>query len=197
MTKMTTGHEVGRGDWFETQTGRQFFILDPRPEDVRVEDVAQALGHKARFGGFYDEHVNFYSVAEHCLLMTEYALKKRGASPHEALRVLLHDASEAYTGDMLAPVKRSIPGFKEIEDRVERVVMPALGVPPGKCDLARELDERICVTERQQALKPSGNYWRNDNVEPLDVVLRFWGPNKARDIFLLTYYELKGRTNHE
>lgn len=179
-----------RGDWFETTTGKQFYILDPRAEDVDIWDVATALGRKARFNGHYRDEVSFYSVAEHCCLMTNYAINQRGASAYEALRVLLHDAAEAYTGDVVRPVKRSIPAFKEIEDLVERTVLPALGVPADMSPLTRELDERILRAERLQALKPSGFMWGNDDVEPLEVSLRFWSPNKARDIFHNLYIEL-------
>jgi uncharacterized protein len=40
-----------RGPWFQTFTGRAFFPLNPRPEDVVLEDIAHHLANICRFGG--------------------------------------------------------------------------------------------------------------------------------------------------
>src|SRR4051812_20612492 len=99
---MTTVRERDwlRGDWMQTYTGRAFWPLDAQPEDVDPLDIAAALSMLCRYGG----HVSrFYSVAEHCLLMSE------AVAPEHALWALLHDATEAYMGDMVRPLKRQMP----------------------------------------------------------------------------------------
>lgn len=59
---------VSRGDWMQTYTGRRFYPLDPRPDEIDPEDIAHALSLLCRYGGHVDR---FYSVAEHCVLMSE------------------------------------------------------------------------------------------------------------------------------
>jgi hypothetical protein len=87
-----------RGDWMQTFTGRAFYPLDPRPEDIDPVDIAHALSLICRYGGHSSR---FYSVAEHCVLMSH------AVAPEHALWALLHDATEAYLGDMIRPLKRS------------------------------------------------------------------------------------------
>lgn len=83
--------------WIQTYTGRRFWPLDPRPEDVCIEDIAHALALKTRYTG----HTRIpYSVAEHCVRCS------RIVSPAFALPALLHDAAEAYLPDLAAPIKR-------------------------------------------------------------------------------------------
>src|ERR1700683_336889 len=100
-----------RGAWIVTFSGRRFYVLDPRPSDVRIEDIAHSLSLQCRFNG----HVkNFYSVAQHSVLVSERC------DPADALYGLLHDASEAYIGDMSAPLKHTdeMTAFRDAERHV-------------------------------------------------------------------------------
>jgi hypothetical protein len=109
-----------RGDWMQTFTGLQFYPLSPRPEDVEPSDIAHALGMLCRYNGHVDA---FYSVAEHCVLMSH------AVSPENALAALLHDATEAYVGDMIRPLKRSMPDYVAVEDRVMVAIARRFGLP--------------------------------------------------------------------
>lgn len=117
---------------FTTYSGVQFNLCAPTVEMVRLEDIAHALSHTNRYGG----HLPFaYSVAQHSVHVMECALKslQRSATPEEATiaaRVaLLHDAHEAYCGDVISPLKDMLPGFAEIEDRIQHAVWCHFGVP--------------------------------------------------------------------
>lgn len=66
-----------RGDFICTYTGRKFYPLDPRPEDVCIEDIAHALALVNRFGG----HTRVpYSVAQHSVLCCQNAPEGSTAS---------------------------------------------------------------------------------------------------------------------
>ena len=87
-----------KGDWIQTFTGRAFYVLDPRPEDVDIEDIAHALSMQCRFAGHCRE---FYSVAQHSVTASWLV------PPEDALWGLLHDAAEAYVVDLPRPIKRA------------------------------------------------------------------------------------------
>lgn len=92
-----------KGDWIQTYTGRQFWPLDPKPEEVCIEDIAHALSQQCRYAG---HTIRFYSVAQHSV---EIALRVPRAA---ALWGLLHDAAEAYLVDLPRPVKYLMPAYK-------------------------------------------------------------------------------------
>ncbi len=82
-----------------TYTGLEFDYDDFKPDDIDIRDIAHSLSHLCRFCG----HTNiFYSVAQHCLLVSE----KIPGGPEVKLAALLHDASEAYVGDLPGPLKK-------------------------------------------------------------------------------------------
>ena len=98
-----------RGDWGQTVSGRRFYPLDPRPEDISIEDIAHALSHICRFGG---HTCGFYSVAQHSLhvvALVHDGFSDRVMQPacvrETLLWALFHDAPEAYIGDMIRPLK--------------------------------------------------------------------------------------------
>jgi hypothetical protein len=171
-----------KGDWKQTVSGRQFWPLDPRPNEVFIEDIAHALAMQCRFGGHC---LRFYSVAEHSVLLS------RSAEPSLKLWALMHDAAEAYVIDVPRPLKRSLPGYKEAEDAVMRAICVRfklhLGMPPA----VKRLDERILSDEQQQNMAPAPHPW-SDMREPLGVTLQFWSPERARREFLSEFERLMG-----
>jgi hypothetical protein len=110
-----------KGNWFQTVSGRRFYVLDIRPEDIVIEDIAHALAMKCRFGGHCSA---FFSVAEHSVAVS------RMCGREDALAGLLHDAAEAYTADLPAPVKRmpEFVAFTELERRVMAAIFERFGV---------------------------------------------------------------------
>lgn len=94
----------------QTQTG-YFDIARPWKYNYSIEEIAHSLSNLCRFTG---QTSRFYSVLEHSLLVWELAGGCRTA--------LLHDASEAYVGDVASPLKRIIPAYKVIEDNVQEAI---------------------------------------------------------------------------
>lgn len=112
-----------KGDWLQTYSGRRFYPADPRPEDVSIVDIAHGLAHICRFGG---QSMQFYSVAEHSVFVSEL-LTYRGFPWEVAMLGLLHDAHEAYTGDMIRPITRSVDlgDYGAMCDRIQGVITGA------------------------------------------------------------------------
>lgn len=117
-----------------TYTGQGFDPLNPRAEDVRIEDIAQALACTCRFGGHTPR---FYSVAQHALHVSELVLAHTKSIP-AALLALHHDSAEAYVGDICRPLKNSLVfhadhaplSFDYVETNVLIVIHTALGITP-------------------------------------------------------------------
>lgn len=170
-----------RGDWMQTHTGRRFYPLDPRPEDIDREDIAHALSLLCRYGG----HVSrFYSVAEHCVLMSW------AVAPEHALAALLHDATEAYVVDVPRPLKRQLAGYREIEERVWYAVAVHFGIELALPDEVKEADNRILITERN-ALMPAAERWGiDDEVTALPLVIDGWEPQEAERFYRVRLEEL-------
>lgn len=173
-----------RGDWMQTYTGGRFYPMDPRPEDIRPEDIAHALSLICRYGG----HVQrFYSVAEHCLLVSK-------AVPAElALWGLLHDATEAYVGDMVRPLKVSMPEYRAAEDRVMEAVAERFGlhtaVMPAEVKAA---DNRVLLDERAAVMRPTSDDWQHGDLQPLGCTVHAYRPEVAEQLYLGVLWSLLG-----
>lgn len=166
-----TEESWSRGDWMQTYTGRQFYPLDPRPEDVDERDIAHSLAMQCRYGGHVDR---FYSVAEHCVLMAGTF-----KDPTLALWALLHDATEAYVVDVPRPVKRNLVGYREIEDRVMDAIAARFGLVGDIPAEVHDADNRILLTERDALMKPAAAPWAVEHLGALPVEIHAWPSNLA------------------
>lgn len=171
-----------RGDWMQTYTGKRFYPLDPRPDEIDPADIAHALSLLCRYGGHVDR---FYSVAEHCVLMS------RAVAPEHALAALLHDATEAYVCDVPRPLKRQLAGYAEIEQRVWWAIAVRFGLDLELPADVKDADNRILINERA-ALMPRAEQWWVDTagLEPLVVEIQGWDPRKAELLYLGRLREL-------
>ena len=109
--------------WMQTYSGIKFDPLRPTPEMVVIEDIAHALSMQCRFNG----HVTpFYSVAQHSVHVAAHL----ELPPRGRLQGLLHDAPEAYVGDMVRPLKNAMPIFKRIEEGVWLAICERFDINP-------------------------------------------------------------------
>jgi hypothetical protein len=122
-----------KGTWVLTFTGRRVHLLDPDPESITLGDVARALALQNRFCGHTYEPM---SVAKHSVAVSELAAAYARAAgmadeyvESVAIQGLLHDATEAYTGDCVAPLKRLLPAFGDIESAVWETMARKWRVP--------------------------------------------------------------------
>ncbi|MBR1170516.1 phosphohydrolase [Bradyrhizobium liaoningense] len=163
--------------------GRQFWPMDPRPDEVFIDDIAHALSMLCRFGGHC---LRFYSVAEHCVLMS------RAAPPPFKMWALLHDATEAYLVDVPRPLKPFLLGYGDAEDKIMRAISFRFNLHLGMPEIVKQLDRAILMDERLQNMTGTSFAWSTDD-EPLGVQLQFWSPERARAEFLSTFEQLGGR----
>lgn len=175
-----------------TYTGKVFNFLNPKPEMVCIEDIAHSLANLCRYTG----HVRkFYSVGEHSILM---ALSDK--CPGDSMSKLLHDAAEAYIGDMASPWKRllnialdcdDVLSLKEYEPIVLKVISEALGVPINITAEVKTSDMIMLATEVRD-LMPSNDVW-GDLPEPLEERIPWWKPAYVEQHFLNIYSQLKAQ----
>ena len=176
--------------WIQTHSGIAFDVLDPDPEAVCIEDIATALGKLCRFNG---HTTRFYSVAEHSVHMS-YVLEGDGL----ALEGLLHDAAEAYVGDVARPLKEQLDGFAEIEGRVLDAVAEAFGLSFAFEQQAavKEADLRMLATERDQLLVPCERPWQSiEGVASYRRPLGGWTPEQASATFLHRFSHITNDTD--
>lgn len=98
----------------QTFSGRKVDLEHPQPDDIRIEDIAHALSLICRYGGHCKD---FYSVAEHSLLVERVVQDKMCDYKPLNMAGLLHDAAEAYLGDMITPLKQIITRELYLEGR--------------------------------------------------------------------------------
>ena len=105
-------------DYITTYGGTHFYPLEPKAEDIHIEDIAHALSLLCRGNG----HVkHFFSVGQHCVNCALEAMA-RGYGKRVCLACLLHDASEAYLSDVPRPFKKTLPSYKKLEDQFLEIV---------------------------------------------------------------------------
>jgi hypothetical protein len=165
--------------------------FDPDPEQLDAGDIARALANQCRFGG----HARvFYSVAQHSVIVSEL-VGQRGGGVEDAFAALMHDATEAYLGDMPHPLKhRSALGaaFKEAEDHLEQVIRERFGIKADVPQIKR-VDRALLATERRAFSGESWHWPELEGVEPLDLELVAWPPDEAAAAFARRYAELDAR----
>jgi hypothetical protein len=159
-----------------TWTYREFDIFNPKSWVFDINDIAQALSHQCRFNG----HVDFYSVAEHCVRVSEI-LEAEKCVVNTQLMGLLHDGAEAYLGDVPGPWKKhvSINGrpVEEVEKEMELKMFEQLHIEYSDFawDLVKKADKAAYLEEADARPAPG----------------KGWDPIKAKYEFIKRYHQLK------
>lgn len=174
-------HGIGPG--IQVRSGGWLWFLDPRPEDIVLSDIAGALSKLCRYTGHTTE---FYSVAQHSVMASKLVPKRL------ALAALLHDAAEAYIGDVSRPLKTlfetKAPGvLREIENRIHSAVNEAFGIRLNASDksIIKAADNVALATEKRDLL-PGDTIWPG-MPEPLEQQIEPLEPHKAEAQFMRRY----------
>jgi len=179
--------EERKGDWLQTSSGIAFWPLDPRPEEVEIQDIAHALSNMCRYGGHCRE---FYSVAQHSVLVSQ------ALSPEYKLWGLLHDAGEAYVVDIPRPLKRFLTNYAEIEKGVMNAVCDKFDMARKMPDEVKRVDNAILADEMPQLMKSPPRPW-NLIEPPLGITIRPWTSAEANIRFLSEFRMLTGILQHQ
>lgn len=170
--------------------GGDFFdLLHPEENDYDINIIAHALARINRYTGhFITEN---YSVAEHSVLVS------RAVDPKYAMEGLLHDASEAFTGDVSSPLKRLLPDYRKIEDAIQAEIAKRFDlVYPFPKDV-HEADKRLYWNERATVAPGNDKLWHQHLRKSTKVVPEGWSPNKAKVEFLKRFEELSNERNEQ
>lgn len=125
-----------------TFTGRMD-PLDPIADEINIADIAHALSRQCRYNGHC---AGFLSVARHCIWVMDY-LAGEGHGASIQLAGLLHDAAEAYVGDMVRPLKLTpeMKAFRDADQKVDAVIAEKFGIPHPMCEPVAEADRYVLV----------------------------------------------------
>ena len=173
-------------DWIQTSTGRAVWLNPPYAGSLNIREIAHALSQINRFTG----HTRCpYSVAQHSLHVASLV------HPEYTYVALMHDATEAYLGDMNKPLKGLCPDYQKIEANFWAVIAEQFGLPLNLPAAVKHADCIAAVTERRDLLVEAplcnwGSYM--EGLIPDHVTLVPMTPKKAERLFLAEFKKLTG-----
>lgn len=168
-----------KGKWFQTYSGIQFYPVDPRIEEINIEDIAHGLAFQCRYNGHVRE---FFSVGQHSVLVSYHV------PPHLALEGLMHDAAESYLGDVISPLKAFLGRYKKYEHNLEKLIALKYGLKFPHPPEIKHADLRVLMAEKRDLI-PVQRKW-STTVEPIPERVVPLGPWAAKELFLDRFEEL-------
>lgn len=163
--------------YVSTFLGNRFYLTNPHIDDVAIEDIAHGLAYQCRFNG---QTRAFYSVAQHSLMVMALV-------PAELrFAALLHDAAEAYLGDMVKPLKNLFPEFSVIEARVMEIIGQRFDIDLSHLDPAiKHADLIALATEKRDLMPFSTESWAYlAGIDALPEVIQPLDPQSAKQAFM-------------
>jgi uncharacterized protein len=172
-------------------SGGYFKFLEPETSDFTIEDIAHNLSHIARYNGAARYH---YSVALHSVNVSRLV-------PEEfAFEALMHDAAEAFFGDMTSPLKRLCGDYCKLLEAGEAEVAKRFNLPFPHSPEVKHADMQALWAEKSHLIPTADNHPRaawpewDDYTLPREVlkyvVLVEMNPWEAKRRFLDRYSEL-------
>ncbi|HCY40373.1 MAG TPA: hypothetical protein DHV48_03325 [Prolixibacteraceae bacterium] len=157
----------------KTLSGKQFSLFEPAPEMIDILDIAAGLANKGHFSGLTPW---FFSIAQHSIMVCdEFSFCDFSIDPKLKLLALLHDAAEAYIGDMIKPLKVRIPQFLEIEERIMKAICCRYNLDYSSLHLIKSTDIFIQEVEYNA-------FYRGGK-------LTYMNPQQAKNVFLDRFKE--------
>jgi 5'-deoxynucleotidase YfbR-like HD superfamily hydrolase len=172
------------GHTIALQSGQYFDFMNPQPEQILIEDIAKALANTCRYNG----HCNrFYSVAEHSVHCAQLAIKE-GRPNAVIYAALMHDAAEAYIGDMCKPLKNIMPEYQELEKVIELAVDTKFEVNRNCTNLVKTYDLQMLKAEKVALFPEDTEDWFGfEEVDTVVIDIECNDPDTAEEKFLELY----------
>lgn len=172
---MNTAHPLNKYDGhINTFSGKKVNLFDPQEVDINIRDISRGLAYNSHFGG---QVPKFFSIAEHCLLVCDL-MEREGVEDYNLLMAaLLHDASEAYLGDMVKPLKVQMENFQVIENRMQTVIFKKFHL-----EYERNMKKIKPFDKVAQDFEYMAFY------KGTDIELKFYGPEEALHEFRKRYF---------
>jgi 5'-deoxynucleotidase YfbR-like HD superfamily hydrolase len=175
-----------RGPWMPVGEATRFWAHESRPGDFDIADIARGLAHINRFNGRI--RFDHYSVAQHSLLVADLL------PPELKLFGLMHDAAEAFLGDLITPVKRLVPRFAHIEDRAMRAIALQFGFvdvydDPDAVAAVKRADTVMLATEARDVSHLGFVAQRLTELPRPEPIRVGWAPAVAERAFLAAFEE--------
>jgi hypothetical protein len=160
-----------------TSIGKYFDLFEPQADMIDPRDISHALAHLCRFNGHTRE---FYSVAQHSCIVAELVPEEH------KLAALLHDATEAYLGDITRPLKQWMPDYRGFEDVIWMRVCERFDLALDLPACVHRADLIALATERRDLMPTDPAIWDClVGIEPMAETIRPWPAAEAR----LTYHQ--------
>ncbi|UQY33789.1 phosphohydrolase [Pseudomonas fulva] len=169
--------------WILTNQGIRFELLEPTAAMIHPADIAFSLARLCRFNGHTSKH---YSVAEHSFRVHELV------DAEHQLHALLHDATEAYIGDMTRPLKLAMRGYAQdmavddvygqVEQRIWLAICERFDLEPELPDQVKEADMYMLAVERRDLMPDHPDAW--DCIQGIELPawrIKPWSAEEARD----------------
>ena len=165
----------------KTHEGLWLDVLDPDPTQIGIADIAHSLSLTARFNGHTDE---LYSVAQHSVNVSW------DVPTEDALWGLMHDAAEAYIGDLASPIKQAFPEFQAMEDWLLEVIGRRFGLAWPVPLSVWEADKRAVEREMYYLMGIQGCFRPFEDLSYGVGIEIAWPPLAAEAMFLRRFNEL-------
>ena len=173
----------GDDRYIRTFTGRKYWPLDPRPEDVCVFDIAHHLSNLCRFTGATS---SFYSVGEHSIYVSHLV---------PTIKALFHDAPEAYINDISRPLKHSdhYVSYRALEAANWDAICTKMRFNTWMEPWIKQADDAVLLAEKRDLMGGPGEKWRLVmDVQPYPYPIIPRPPKLVEELFLRRYEELGG-----
>lgn len=173
--------------YIETVKGKKFYLDEP---EFDIEEIAHATGMQCRYTGHTKR---FYSVAEHCIMVSDLVAYLELGDPFEGL---MHDATEAYLSDIASPWKALLPDYKIIEGRLDTKMRETFKLPLKISEGVKRADWLALFIEARELIPSKGVDWIappgiKEQAGSLLMRMPCWGPEKAKQEFLSAYQRLR------
>jgi hypothetical protein len=184
----------------QVNSGAIVDLINPLRSTVNINDIARALSNTCRFNGHTS---GFYSVAQHCVIVSAML---REQSAETQMWGLLHDAHEAYIGDITAPVQTALGlhvsrAFSEIRGRFDTIIRQMAGVVSPDYEAVATADIQLLLVEKRDILERPDVEWSIPDTWPAAPddfhLCRLLTPLEVEPLFLEVYQVLLRKIQHE